>query len=102
MSAEIKGYFGRFFVEIKGFLWKCELSEGGLLVAGGWVCGTRCGVDFPAEEIASIEEYMENNTIPANAILPMFERITFSYQKIQWVWTVGALTAMDDWLSPVT
>jgi type VI secretion system secreted protein Hcp len=52
--------------------------------------------------IASIDEYMENNTIPANASLPMFERITFTYQKIQWTWNVPTLTAQDDWSSPVT
>jgi type VI secretion system secreted protein Hcp len=52
--------------------------------------------------IASIDEYMENNTIPANATLPMFERITFTYQKIQWVWTAGSLTAQDDWELPVS
>ena len=52
--------------------------------------------------IASIEEYMLDNTVAANASLPMMERITFTYQKIQWVWTAGALTAQDDWESPVS
>ena len=39
MEEEIKGYFGCFFVENAGFLWKCELSKGGLLVAGCWLLG---------------------------------------------------------------
>ena len=52
--------------------------------------------------VASIEEYMVDNTVAANASLPMMERITFSYQKIQWVWNVPPLTAQDDWSTPVT
>jgi hypothetical protein len=42
MGVEIKGYFGCFFVENAGLLWKCELSNDWLLVAGcglliGWI-----------------------------------------------------------------
>jgi hypothetical protein len=33
MGEEIKGYFGCFFVEIMGIMWKCELSKDWLLVA---------------------------------------------------------------------
>jgi type VI protein secretion system component Hcp len=31
----------------------------------------------------------------------MMERVTFAYQKIQWAWSSPALTASDDWVSPV-
>jgi type VI secretion system secreted protein Hcp len=51
--------------------------------------------------IASIEEYMLDNTVAANASLPLYERITFTYQKIQWVWAAGPLAAQDDWAPPV-
>ena len=52
--------------------------------------------------IASIEESMVDNEIPANASLPMREEISFTYQKIQWTWTDGGITAQDDWSSPAT
>jgi type VI secretion system secreted protein Hcp len=29
------------------------------------------------------------------------EEISFTYQKIEWTWTDGGITAMDDWESPV-
>lgn len=30
-----------------------------------------------------------------------YEEVGFTYQKIEWVWTDGGITAMDDWESPV-
>ena len=51
--------------------------------------------------IASIAESMPDNEIAANAGLPLREQVTFTYQKIQWTWTDGGITAMDDWESPV-
>jgi type VI secretion system secreted protein Hcp len=50
--------------------------------------------------IASIAESMLDNEIAANASLPLREEITFTYQKIQWTWTDGGITAVDDWQSP--
>ncbi len=29
------------------------------------------------------------------------EEVTFTYQKIEWLWVDGGITAMDDWESPV-
>src|SRR5579862_1987610 len=52
--------------------------------------------------IASIHEYMPDNEDPAKAKLPLLEKITFSYQKIEWVWTKGSITAEDDWETPVS
>jgi len=51
--------------------------------------------------IASIHEAMLDNSIPGNATLPLREVITFTYQKIQWTWTDGGITASDDWQSPI-
>jgi type VI secretion system secreted protein Hcp len=31
----------------------------------------------------------------------MKEEVTFTYQKIEWTWTDGGITAMDDWEAPV-
>jgi type VI secretion system secreted protein Hcp len=52
--------------------------------------------------ISSIQEAMLDNEIPANASLPMREEVAFTYQKIQWTWTDGGITASDDWQSPLT
>ena len=52
--------------------------------------------------IASMREYMADNDDPNNAKLPLLEQITFTYQKIEWIWTDGGITASDDWESPVT
>jgi type VI secretion system secreted protein Hcp len=50
--------------------------------------------------IASMDESMLDNGVPANATLPLREQITFTYQKIQWTWAEGGVTASDDWNSP--
>jgi type VI secretion system secreted protein Hcp len=52
--------------------------------------------------ISSVREYMVDNLTAADANLPMLEEVTFTYQKIQWTWTDGGITASDDWSSPVT
>ena len=52
--------------------------------------------------IASMDEAMADNAVPANATLPLREQVTFTYQKITWTWTDGGLTASDDWQSPVS
>jgi type VI secretion system secreted protein Hcp len=52
--------------------------------------------------IASIREYMVDNEDPAKAKLPLLQEISFTYQKIEWVWTKGEITAQDDWELPVT
>jgi type VI secretion system secreted protein Hcp len=51
--------------------------------------------------IASIRHRVENVDSPATAQLPSMEDIQFSYQKIEWTWVNGGITAEDDWESPV-
>jgi type VI secretion system secreted protein Hcp len=57
-------------------------------------------IDLTNASIASIQESMRDNTDPANASAPLLEELTFTYQKIQWTWTDGGLTATDDWSAP--
>ena len=52
--------------------------------------------------ISSIHESMLDNEVPSNVSLPMRQEVAFTYQKIQWTWTDGGITASDDWQSPVT
>jgi type VI secretion system secreted protein Hcp len=47
--------------------------------------------------IASIREFLVESEDPANNGLPLREEITFTYQKIEWIWTEGETTAEDDW-----
>jgi type VI secretion system secreted protein Hcp len=51
--------------------------------------------------IASLDMQMPNNKHPDLAALETFEDVTFTYQKIEWTWTDGGVTAADDWESPV-
>jgi len=52
--------------------------------------------------ITSIRESMLDNEDPANAKLPLRQEISFTYQKIEWTWMEGGITAQDDWSSAVT
>ena len=72
-------------------------------VLGFWMT-TAAGVEMLSytvtltnASIVSIDEFMADNLLPANVGLPLREQITFTYQKIQWTWTEGAITATDDW-----
>jgi type VI secretion system secreted protein Hcp len=49
--------------------------------------------------IASIRESMVDNEESAGALEPPRQEITFTYQKIEWVWTDSGATAQDDWES---
>lgn len=51
--------------------------------------------------IASIDYRMLNNKIPENLQRKEYEEIAFTYQRIEWVWTDGGITAEDDWEAPV-
>ena len=47
--------------------------------------------------ISSIVDDMANNKIVENAKLPILEIILFTYQKIEWTWVDGGITATDNW-----
>jgi type VI secretion system secreted protein Hcp len=50
--------------------------------------------------IAGIRLEMLNNKYPENMQHKECEHISFTYQKIEWTWTDGGITAEDDWESP--
>ena len=53
---------------------------------------------------ATVSEYrpsMLNNKLPENIRLPEFEHVSFAYQKIRFTWVDGAITAEDDWETPI-
>lgn len=51
--------------------------------------------------IASISFRMPNNKNPELTRYAEYEEVAFTYQKIEWVWVDGGITAMDDWEAPV-
>ncbi|MCW3121415.1 MAG: uncharacterized protein JWQ38_907 [Flavipsychrobacter sp.] len=47
--------------------------------------------------IASISFRMLNNKNPELVRFAEYEEIAFTYQKIEWTWNDGGITAQDDW-----
>ena len=47
--------------------------------------------------VTSIREYRADSVVQANATGAALQDVTFTYQKIQWTWNDGGLTATDDW-----
>jgi type VI secretion system secreted protein Hcp len=50
--------------------------------------------------IVGIRSYMLNNKNPELSRYAETEEISFAYQKIEWTWNDGGITAADDWASP--
>lgn len=51
--------------------------------------------------IASIGFKMPNNKNPELTRYAEYEEVAFTYQKIEWTWKDGGITALDDWQAPV-
>jgi type VI secretion system secreted protein Hcp len=49
--------------------------------------------------IASIDFRMANNKHPDLMKLSEYEEVAFTYEKIEWTWVDGGITAMDNWES---
>jgi type VI secretion system secreted protein Hcp len=58
-------------------------------------------VQLTNASIASIRSEMLNNKYPENMQHKEREHISFCYQKIEWTWEDGGITALDDWEAPV-
>jgi len=48
--------------------------------------------------IAGIKSIMLNNKDPELVKFAPYEEIEFTYEKIEWTWIDGGITATDDWL----
>jgi type VI secretion system secreted protein Hcp len=51
--------------------------------------------------IASIAMRLPNNKHPDLMKFETYEEIAFTYQKIEWTWMDGGITAEDNWEAPV-
>lgn len=50
--------------------------------------------------ISEIKFHMLNNKNPELLRYAEYEEVSFTYQKIEWVWTDGGITAQDDRMNP--
>ena len=71
-------------------------------IGGGGTEVQHFTVKLTNANIANISFRMLNNKNPDLMRYAEFEEIAFTYQKIEWVWVKGGITAMDDWEAPVT
>jgi len=49
--------------------------------------------------IANIDFRMPDDTDPALMKRAEYEEISFTYQKIQWIWNDGGIRTSDDWIA---
>ncbi|MDO8739269.1 Hcp family type VI secretion system effector [Candidatus Deferrimicrobium sp.] len=47
--------------------------------------------------VSSARTFFPNTRIPLNMPLGHMEEVAFTYQKIEWTWEDGGVTAEDDW-----
>jgi type VI secretion system secreted protein Hcp len=47
--------------------------------------------------IADISFVMPSTVDPNSSKSPELDRVSFTYQKIEWTWTAGDISATDDW-----
>lgn len=51
--------------------------------------------------ISEVKPYMLMNRNPEYMRYPEMEEVSFTYQKVEWTFVKGGITAMDDWEAPV-
>ena len=50
--------------------------------------------------ISSIDFIMANNKDAELMKIAPYEKVSFTYQKIEWIWVKGGIMAADDWETP--
>jgi type VI secretion system secreted protein Hcp len=70
-------------------------------VAGAGVEKQHYTVKLINARVASMAFTLPNNKNPELSKLVEYEEVAFVYQKIQWTWVDGGLTAADNWMVPV-
>jgi type VI secretion system secreted protein Hcp len=61
--------------------------------------GNHYTVRLTNASIANIDFTMPDNKDPNLLQRAEYEEISFTYQKIQWIWNNGGITTSDDWIS---
>jgi type VI secretion system secreted protein Hcp len=91
-------------------LWKMLTTNENIptLVVRYWAPQVKAGTGVGSEvqdytikltnaNIASITFHQANIRAPETQNISEYEEISFTYQKIEWTWTDGGITASDDW-----
>lgn len=60
----------------------------------------RYTVKLTNANIADIKFHMPNNKHPDLMKYSEYEEVSFTYQKIEWTWVDGNISAQDDWITP--
>jgi type VI secretion system secreted protein Hcp len=47
--------------------------------------------------ISSIREFLPDSRDAATTNYPVQQEVSFTYQKIEWIWTAGEVTSEDSW-----
>jgi type VI secretion system secreted protein Hcp len=82
--------------------WELKFFTPQLQMAGG--AGAEVNnytVKLTNAHIVDIKSVMLNNKNPELVRYAVYEEIAFTYQKIEWTWVDGGITAMDDWEAPI-
>lgn len=69
-------------------------------IGGGGTEYQHFTVKLTNARIVGVRSYMQNNKNPDLQRYAEAEEITFAYQKIEWTWMDGGITAADDWAAP--
>ena len=51
-------------------------------------------------QVASAELALTNTLVTASMKLPIVQKISFTYERIEWTWLEGAIAAQEDWAGP--
>jgi len=84
--------------------WKLQFYQAPRATAGGTTGAQEnqfYTIELTNASLSKYEMIMENNKDPETMKFPEYEKIGFVYQKIVWTWTVGGITASDDWETPM-
>jgi type VI secretion system secreted protein Hcp len=81
--------------------WRADLGTGTGPGAGGGAERQNFTIKLTNASIASIDFQQPDNRNPELAKLAECEEIAFTYQKIEWTWVDGGVTASDDWMAGI-
>jgi type VI secretion system secreted protein Hcp len=77
--------------------WELQCFKPSVGVASGGVEQMFYKIVLFNARIISTRTFMPNNRMPEHNALPQMEEITFMYEKIEWTYTEGGITALDNW-----
>jgi type VI secretion system secreted protein Hcp len=77
--------------------WELQFWAAGASASGAGAEVQRYSVTLTNARLVDIRFHMLNTKNPEFQRYAEYEEVSFTYQKIQWTWTDGGITAQDDW-----